>query len=238
MKSQAKRLSASPSLAAVLLVVWIPMLKSDEPPAAAGARNNAVQVRMRKIVYHFTDNISVHIRSLRGEIVPTGKNPFPLFDDKMSFILKIAGGAIAITPESMTNVINAHIQKSPDSPIRDVSVRIENNELKVPGKLRSTGVPFEVDGTVSATPAGNIRLHAKNIKAFKLPVRGLLDLFGVQVATLMKKGRLPGIQADGERTDLSPPQLLPPPRMESKVTEVHLEQNNIVQIFGTLPAMM
>jgi hypothetical protein len=176
----------------------------------------------------------VHIRSLHGEIVPTGNNPFPIFDDKNSFLLKIAGGTIAITPESMTNVINAHIRKSAASPIKDVSIRIENDELKVRGKLRSTGVPFEVDGTVSATPTGKIRLHAKNIKALKLPVRGLMDLFGVEVASLMKKGRLPGIQADGDDLILSPEQLLPPPRMESKVTEVHLERNNIVQIFGTV----
>src|SRR5690348_2365442 len=180
MKSQHTGLSASLFTSAVLLVVLFPMVKSEERRPSPGTPNNAVQVRMRNIVYHFSDNITVHIRSVHGEIVPAGNNPFPVFDDKNSFILKIAGGVIAITPASMTNVINAHIRKSPESPIKNISIRIENNELKVGGRLRS-GVPFELDGTVSATPTGNIRLRPKNIKAFKLPVRKLMDLFGVEV---------------------------------------------------------
>ena len=234
MKSQIKGLSPWAFAAALLLTLFIPLADSEERRAKAGAPNNAVQVRMRNIVYHFADDITVHIRSLHGEIVPTGNNPFPIFDDKNSFILKIAGGVIAITPASMANVINAHIGKSAESPIKDISIRIENSQLKVRGKLRSTGVPFELDGTVSATAAGKIRLHANNIRAFKLPVRRLMDLFGVEVASLMKRGKLPGIQAEGDDLILSPEQLLPPPRMQSKVSEVHLEANNIVQTFGTL----
>lgn len=217
------------------MTALIPFANSNQlAPDKAATPNNAVQVRMRNVMYHYADNISVHIRALRGDVVPTPGNPIPVFDDKNSFILRIAAAAIAINSASMTNVINAHISHSPDSPIRDISIRIESNELKVRGRLHKGGIPFEVDGTVSATSNGKIRLRAKSIKAVKLPVKKLMDLFGADLAGVIQKGKLPGIEAEGDDLILDPQQLLPPPRIVGKVSEVRLEGNNIVQTFGAV----
>jgi len=41
-----------------------------------------VQAQMRNVTYHLSDAVVVNIISLNGELVPLGKNEFPVFDDK------------------------------------------------------------------------------------------------------------------------------------------------------------
>jgi hypothetical protein len=103
----------------------------------------------------------------------------------------------------------------------------------VKGKLHQKGdIGFETEGRLSATPDGKIRLHAEKIKALHLPVKGLMDLFGVDIAGLIKNGKVHGVQAEKDDLILDPAEILPPPRISGKITDIHLDGNNIVQIFG------
>ncbi len=202
----------------------------NSEPARSG---NAVQVEMHNVMYHFTNDITVHIRRLRGELAPQGQNQFPIFDDKSSFHLKIADAEIAITPAALANVLNSHVLNGRDAPVKNVSIQIEKDKLKIKGNLHSKGdVAFETLGTVSATPDGKIRLHTEKVKALHLPVKGLMDLFGVELADLIKNGKIKGIQIEKDDMILDSEQILPPPQIQGKVTAVKLEGNNIVQFFG------
>ena len=194
---------------------------------------NTVQVEMHNVMYHFTDQIAVHIRVLEGKLIPGKSYPMPVFDDKNSFTLNIADAVIAIDTQSMANVLNTHVFSRADSPLHDVSIQIEQGLLKVRGKLHSKGdLPFETDAIPSATPDGKIRLHAKSIKAFHVPIKGLMDLWGIQIGNLIKTGKMPGIQVDKDDLILDARGILPPPHIDGKVTQVLLEGNQIVQVFG------
>jgi len=105
--------------------------------------------------------------------------------------------------------------------------------VKIKGKLPSKGdLGFEAEGRLSATDEGKIRLHVEKIHALHLPVKGLMDLIGVDLADLIKKGKVAGVQAEKDDLILDPSQILPPPRIEGRVTSVRLENGNIVQVFG------
>jgi hypothetical protein len=200
---------------------------------APGASSNAVQVEMHNVLYHFTSDITVHIRNLHGELAPVGENQFPIFDDKNSFHLKIAVAEIAITPAALANVLNSHVLNKGDAPVKNVSIQIEKDKLKIKGNLHSKGdVAFETLSTISATADGKIRLHTEKVKALHLPVKGLMDLFGVDLADLIKNGKIKGIQVEKDDLILDSEQILPPPQIQGKVTSVKLEGNNIVQFFG------
>jgi hypothetical protein len=192
----------------------------------------AVHVQMRNVMYHYQDNVAVHIRRLAGELVPK-QGSIPVFDDKQSFTVAIAAAEMAITPQAMANVLNQYVFARKDAPIRDVSMTIENGRLKIKGKLRDKGgIPFETESSLSVTPDGKIRMHAEKIKALHLPAKGFMDLFGIEIADLIKTGKVNGITADKDDLILDPAQALPPPHISGKVTEVRLEGNNIIQIFG------
>jgi hypothetical protein len=93
-------------------------------------------------------------------------------------------------------------------------------------------IGFEMEGQLSATPDGKIRLHAEKIKALHLPVKGLMDLFGLDIADLIKNGKVSGVQAEKDDLILDAGEILPPPRISGHVTAIRLEGNNIVQTFG------
>ena len=62
-----------------------------------------------------------------------------------------------------------------------------------------------------------MRLHATKLKAVGVPVKGLLDLLGLDVDDLMKMPPGSGIRADGDDLLLDTAALLPPPRTEGRL---------------------
>jgi hypothetical protein len=89
------------------------------------------------------------------------------------------------------------------------------------------------------TPDGRVRLHSEKIKALHVPVKGLMDAFGIGVDDMIKSGKVPGVQAEGNDLILDLEQMLPPPHIDGKVTSVRVQRNSIIQTFGgtgTTPA--
>lgn len=229
-----KRSIAIDILFSALILTLTTFALSMQSHATAADQSHPVEVQMRNVMYHFTDTIAVHIRSLDGRLVPV-KGDLPVFDDKNSFDIQIASAAIAITPESLASVLNSYVFARSDAPLKSISIRIDSTgHLKVKGKLHSKGdVPFETDGTLSTTAEGKILLHAEKIKALHLPVKGLMDLVGIDLADLIKTGKVRGVEVRKDDLVLDPEKLLPPPHVVGRVTAVQVRAGQIIQIFGT-----
>jgi hypothetical protein len=195
--------------------------------------NSAVQVQMHNVMYHYSDTVAVHLRNVAGALVPTREGQIPVFDNKESFGLHITAAEIAMDPQSLANVLNSNVFNQKDAPLKDLSIRIDKDRLKIKGKLHKKGdISFEAEGHLSATPDGKIRLHTEKMKALHLPVKGLMDLFGVDIADMVKTGKVRGVRAEKDDLILDPSEILPPPHIAGKITAIRLENNNIVQIFG------
>ena len=199
--------------------------------------NANIRVQMHNIHYHFTDSIAIQINDLDGSLVPSGGNPFPVFDDKSSFLLQIDSAQISITPESLAQVLNSYVFARSDAPLKDINLAIDQDklrgELKIKGKLHNRGdIPFQMEGRLTPTEDGRIRVHAENIKALHLPVKGVMDLFGVTIAALVKTDKLQGISVDKDDLLLNPEQLLPPPHIKGRVTRVRLDAGGIALTMG------
>jgi hypothetical protein len=92
--------------------------------------------------------------------------------------------------------------------------------------------------SVSPTTDGRIRLHATSLKAIGIPVKGMLDLFGVELENLMKAPAGRGIQIEGDDILLSPADVLPPPATEGRVKDVRVAGDRLVMTMvgaGTPP---
>jgi hypothetical protein len=218
---------------ALSLACTVACIARAQESTHASQDNGAVQVQMHNVMYHFTNQVAVHLINVGGSLTPTKPGHVPVFDDKESFELRITAAEITMDPQSLANVLNTHVFSAKDAPLKDISVSIEKDHLKVKGKLHQKGdIGFETEGRLSATPDGKIRLHAEKIRALHLPVKGLMDLFGVDIADLIKNGKVRGVQVEKDDLILDPGEILPPPRISGKITDIHLEGNNIVQIFG------
>lgn len=201
--------------------------------AGAPPANGDVAVEMRNIAYHFTGSIAVAIPWLRGALVPARPDEIPVFDDKHSFELRIDAAEIRMPLGSLANVLNQQVFAAPDAPLKQLTVQADGARLKVKGKLHDRGdIGFEMTGSLSATPDGKMRLHAEKIKALHLPVKGLLDLFGVRISNLIHTSKVRGIRAEGDDLILDPEQILPPPQIRGRVSGVEVRGDEVVQHFG------
>jgi hypothetical protein len=228
-------------MSAVLMAVLLLCCATADiawPAPGSEASGRPVEVQMRNVMYHFTNSVAVHIRKLHGQLAPRGD--IPVFDDKESFTLQIDSAEIAMTPDSLANVLNSYVFARRDAPLKHISIRIENGrKLMLKGKLHSKGdIPFETEGQLSATSDGGIRLHTEKIKVLHVPIKGLMDLLGIEIAELVKAGKVRGVQAEKDDLLLDPHSLLPPPHIAGEVSEVRLERDNIVQIFGASDQQM
>ena len=191
---------------------------------------------MHNVMYHFTDQIAVHIRDLRGQLIPDSPEGPVIFDDKNSFTLRIDGAEIAMGTDALSSVLNQQVFGASDAPLKQIAITAHGNVLTIKGRLHSKGdLPFESEGTLSATDNGEIRIHTQKIKAAHLPVKGIMDLLGVKIANLISTKKVRGIRVDGDDLLIDVQQILPPPRIEGRVTSVRIEGPQLVQVFGTLP---
>ena len=195
--------------------------------------NQVVQAQMRNVLFRFSTSIAANIEFLNGEFLPTGNNPMPNFDDKTSFMVKAKSARISITPEALAAVMNTYVFTKPSSPLKDLTVTIEGSNVRVKGKLHSKGdVPFETLGSLSPTKDGKIRIHSEQVKAFKIPVKGIMNLFGVELVNVLDTSKVDGIDTDKNDLILDLAQLLPPPHIQGIVTAVRVENGKILTIFG------
>jgi hypothetical protein len=217
----------------VLLCAAAPGIVVGQKPPTTNQQEGTVQTQMRNVTYHFSDTVVVEIKSLNGELVPLGKNEFPIFDDKDSFSLRISTAEIVIDSSNLANVLNSYVFARPHSPLTALSITVEKGRLKVKGKLHDKGdIPFETEGILTATADGKLRLHSEKIKAMHVPVKGLMGLFGIDLGGLIKDGKVPGVRAQEDDLILDLEQILPPPHIEGKVVSIRMEGANIIQTFG------
>jgi hypothetical protein len=217
----------------LLLYAVTPGIVASQNSPANDKQEGTVQTQMRNVAYHFSDTIMVEIKSLNGELVPVGKNEFPVFDDKDSFDLRITMGEIAIDSSNLANLLNSYVFARSHSPLTELSVSIEKGHLKVKGKLHDKGdIPFEAEGILTSTTDGKLRLHSQHIKALHVPVKGLMGLFGIDLGGLIQEGKVPGVRAQDDDLIFDLEQILPPPHIQGKVVSVRIEGEKIIQIFG------
>ena len=224
-------------LAAALACVSVPAVIAQQDAKPQQRDDRAVRASMRNVKYRFAENVSVQVNYLNGALVPVGENEMPVFDDKESFKIRIDSAEIAISPQDLANLVNEFVFSRPGAQLTGLSVgTTEKGHLKVKGRLKDKGnIPFETEGTLVPLPDGRLRLHAEKVKALKIPVKGLMDAFGIEVDNLIKSGKVPGVTADQNDLIFDLEQMLPAPHIEGKVTHVRVEPNTIVQTFAADP---
>ena len=217
----------------ILLCAASPGIVVSQNSPTNDKQEGTVQTQMSNVTFRLSETVAVQIKSLNGVLVPIGKNEFPIFDDKDSFNLRINTAEISIDSSNLANVLNSYVFAHPHSPLVELSVIVEKGHLKVKGKLHDKGdIPFETEGVLIPTADGKLRLHSEKIKAMHVPVKGLMDLFGIELGGLVKEGKVPGVRAEENDLILDLEEILPPPHIDGKVVSVRIEGDKIIQIFG------
>ncbi|HEY0702421.1 MAG TPA: hypothetical protein VGD60_06615 [Candidatus Acidoferrales bacterium] len=205
---------------------------SGAQTAAPAGGAGEVGMALRNVKYHLTDKIIVQVTSLDGKMSPKG-GAIPVFDDKNSFEIHVDAARITVDMTALTNDLNDYVFAKADAPIKKLSASAQGNELTIKGLLVSKGgIPFESTGTMSVTPEGMIRVHTTKVKALKLPVKGLMDMLGLDTEKLLNTKQVEGVSVDKDDLILDPGKILPPPELQGHLTSLKLENGEIHLVFG------
>ena len=218
------------SLGPVTVACAVLLAAPDDVPSQPAARRASVTrcgIEMRNVALHVADGVILEVATLEGEFVSHSAADPPVFDDPASYTLRLRAADLALDGVSLTNLLRQSLASHP-SPLRDVRVTIENGEVHASGKLqKGVPVPFTMTAAVSAAPDGSMRLHATKLKAVGVPIKGLFDLLGLDVAALMKMPPGSGIRADGDDLLMDTAAMLPPPRTEGRLQRVAVSGNRL-----------
>ena len=191
------------------------------------------RVEMVNVNIHLDADLVLHIRYLTGKFLSTRRGQPPTFDDKLSYVIAIDSGKVGVSMASMTHAMNTYVFGEPDAPLKKLQLSSEGGLIRQKGTLqKGPGIPFEMVGTIGATQDGEIRIHPTEMKVAHLPVKGLMKLFGLDMAKLINTRKARGVRVDDNDIILDPSRMLPPPQMRGRITGVRVEGDEIVQIFG------
>jgi len=209
--------------------------KDIAPAAVQVSGNNQTHVEMVNVNLYLDAALIMHMHYLSGQLLATRKGQPPAFDDKLSYVVAIDSAEVGLTAASMSRALNTYVFGGPDAPLKNLKLTIEGNQIRQTGTLnKGIGIPFEMTGTISATADGRMRIQTTQMKAAHLPVKGVMKLFGLDMAKLINTRKTKGVSVEGNDIILDPAQMpLPPPKMRGRITVVSIQGDEIVQTFGT-----
>lgn len=197
------------------------------------AEDTLTQAEFRDVDFRITPTVVLGIRRMRAEFVSTTPGTPVVFDDKHSFVIRLASAEIAIDTASLGHLMNEHVFGYRGAPLRNLSFRTEGGELVQRGVLHKVvDIPFEMRAAVSLTPEGLIRVHPTSMRICSIDGRGLMRALNIELDDLVDVRKAKGVRVEGNDLLLDPERLLPPPAIAGRLTSVRVEGGRLVQYFG------
>jgi hypothetical protein len=219
----------------------VPAQQKHETGAQVPASAGSVEIQMKNVDFRLARDIVLEVSVLRGRLQRTRREVPVTFDDRASFTVEIDSARVAMTPASLTSLMNSYVLAYDGAPISKVTMTISGDKLMLKGTLhKGLDLPFEMEGSVSTTEDGNIRVHAAKIRAVHMPVKGMLHLLGENLSKLVNQNGGRGMTIQRDDIILTPATLTPPPHFAGRVISVSIEGNKIVEVFdsGRHPAAL
>jgi hypothetical protein len=184
---------------------------TDDGPPQGGIS----QFYTRNVVYRVDEDIVVGMPNLNADIQVKRPNE-PFIPANMNdYVIHIHTGDISLDDASMTALFNKYVFNGPNSPLTDLKIANNGN-----GKISMTGtlhkgipIPFSLTGALSPDGKGRLVLKPETVKSAGIPVKGLMDAIGLDMARLISS-QSPGLAIDGDNIVLQPCKLLPPPSVD------------------------
>ena len=176
-------------------------------------------------------NFRIYIRWIRGQMVRTRRQVNPSLDDPESFVLQIQKGVIHANIGDISNYLNS--SSPPDAPLKNISLQPEGERLKLHGTIHKIfSLPIELVGTLTPTPDGRVQFHVTKLDVLKIPLKGLLGGFHVELSDLVHASTIPGVQIVDNDIIFDTQKLLPPPHIHGQLTSVRVGPPDIEVIYG------
>jgi hypothetical protein len=176
-------------------------------------------------------NFRIYIRWIRGQMLRSRRQVNPSLDDPESFVLQIQKGVIRVNIGDISNYLNA--SAPPNAPLKNISIQPVGEELHLRGTVHKIfPVPIELIGKLLPTPDDRVKFQVRKFNVLKIPLKGLLRGFHVELSDLVPASNMPGVQIAGNDIIFDTQKLLPPPHIRGQLTAVRVAIPDLEIIYG------
>jgi hypothetical protein len=231
-------------LGIVVLLVWRSKSakRADEPPVsssqaavaettAAAPESAPTRIYAHNLMLRKGPNFRIYVRWLRGEMARARPDRVPSFDDPESFFLNVKTGIVRANIGDAGNFLNAG--SVPQSPLKNVKLSADGDQIKLTGTLHKVvPLPIEMKGTIALASNNRIRIHVTKLSVLKIPFKGVLGTFHVDISDLFNPRGIPGIEVSGNDILLDTQTLLPAPHIRGELTKVRVVSPDIEEVYG------
>jgi hypothetical protein len=224
----------APVTAAPVVVASIPPIGNVTiPMPTEGAAKAPTEAQMANVRFRLDPILSLDIHSLRGQMVAKRPGMPVNFDNKNEFVMRIDHGVIGMTSASLDRLMNGYVFGYPNAPLRALHITMDGRQLRQEGIIHKiVDIPFTMWADVSAS-GGLIRIHPTKIEIHRINGLGLLRAVGVTLEKMLKMPVERGVRAEKNDLLLDPNRVLPPPRVELHLVEVHIAGDELVQTYDS-----
>lgn len=189
---------------------------------------------MKNIRYRIHPEVSAIVEDLFGHMISNNISDPVNLDDPNSFSVRLHQGKLIMEGTQMNNLLKNFTLNYPEAPLKEIVHTISaGNRISLAGKIKQAGVyvSFEMRGSINATPDGLVKIDPDYIKTAGVPVKSLLDLFGLNTGKLITLDEKRGLKLDGNAIIIIPSNLFPAPAMNGRVVKVDTETDKLIMYF-------
>lgn len=207
-------------LVVLAAAILFPLLASAAPVRCPPPRT---AMEMEKGTYSPQEGVEFHLQQFSAFMDARSKKA-PLCFARMTIINQ---GQVFITSESLGRMFARKIREGKSS-ISDVKIEMKDNAVRISGKMKKViPLPFDIEGPV--TTDGNVlRLEAKSIKAAKLPVKGLLNMVGAHLASVIGAETAAGVTAKEDVLTFEPEKLA---FIKGRIASLQVKPQGLLVVF-------
>jgi hypothetical protein len=198
-------------------------------PSTRDASPAGVTIAMRHVRLRVDEGVVLEVTRLNGVMVSRASGQPPVFDDQRSYVLRVSTADIAMDMSSLAALLNRHVFRHDGASLSHVTVRVTTDgRLALKGKLhKGVTVPFSTKAAVGVTDDGRLRLQVESIKAAGVPAKGLMDVFGLELADVVEM-RSRDVVIEGNDIVIAPGQALPPPEIRGHLAAAAVRNGTLV----------
>jgi hypothetical protein len=183
-----------------------------------------------------TDSVTIHVRTLHGEVLRTSPAKPATLDDPLSFRIRVTSATVGLTGADLGGVLNTVVFAYPNAPLRDLQVRTDGDQIIQTGVIhKGVDFKFRLHGTLTLMPDGRIRIHPTAMRILGINGEKVLSMVGLHLDNIIDLKGAKGATVKGDDLFLDPMVILPPPAISGTLASIRIEGDQVVQEFVRSP---
>lgn len=205
--------------------------KLDFPEDGSPAKGSVTQFYTKNVMYRIDEDIVVGLPDMDADMLVKRPNQ-PLIPGNLDdFVINVHSGHFVIDDKSMSAIFNKFAFGYEGSPLSDLKVTSLDGRVSLTGTLhKGLPIPFAMEGTLAPNGQGQLVLHPEVMKSAGIPVKGIMDVLGMEMANLINS-RSAGVKIDGNKIIIYPDKLLPPPTIKGFAVAAQVQPGRTIMVF-------